>query len=57
MRWFMSPGLGTVSSRLEGYRSGAAPRVNQLVRDNRCDDFIEVRPWLPAEQAGDRMMS
>ena len=23
---------------------GAVPRVKQLVKDNRCDDFIEVRP-------------
>jgi len=24
---------------------GAVPRVKQLVKDNRCDDFIDVRPW------------
>jgi hypothetical protein len=29
---------------------GAVPWVKQLVKDNRTDDFIEVRPW-----AGDRV--
>jgi len=26
---------------------GAVPRVAKLVKDNRVDDFIEVRPWNP----------
>jgi hypothetical protein len=29
---------------------GAAPRVKQLVADNRVDDFVEVRPWYPSER-------
>ncbi len=28
---------------------GAVPRVKKLVKDNRVDDFVEVRPWSNAE--------
>jgi hypothetical protein len=31
---------------------GAVPRVKQLVADNRVDDFVDVRPWLPATGSG-----
>ena len=30
---------------------GAVPRVTKLVNDNRCEDFIEVRPWHDPAQA------
>ncbi|HEV3312722.1 MAG TPA: replication-relaxation family protein [Chloroflexota bacterium] len=30
---------------------GALARVAKLVADNRVDDFIEVRPWRPVDQA------
>ena len=33
---------------------GAVPRVKQLVKDNRCDDFIEVRAWHAADGSGQR---
>lgn len=28
---------------------GAVPRVKKLVSDNRCEDFIQVRPWSPSK--------
>ena len=31
---------------------GAVPRVKKLVSDNRCDDFIDVRPWSPSKSVG-----
>lgn len=31
---------------------GAVPRVTKLVKDNRVDDFVEVRAWHPIDGAG-----